>query len=63
MVGLPIVTVQEKLAYAWAVAQSEFYRSPFVSDRVLQRCREAASQLSVEEAIELLQDVSALVVA
>jgi hypothetical protein len=51
------------LAYSWAVASSAFYRSPQVSDRLLQRCREAAYRLSEVEALDLLADVPALVVA
>ena len=61
--GLPLPTVQERLAYAWAVAQSELYRAPSVSERLLERCREAAGRLSVEEALELLEEVPSLQVA
>jgi hypothetical protein len=60
--GLPLPTVHERLAYAWAVVQSASYRSPLVSDRLLESCREAANQLSVEDALMLLQEVPSLVV-
>ena len=55
-------TVQERLAYAWAVLSSEFAHLPSVNDRVLTRCREAAHQLTEQEALELLADVPALVI-
>ena len=58
---MPTVTPQERLAYAWAVAQSDFNRLPSVSDRLLQRCREAAALLSNVEAYDLLADVPSLV--
>jgi len=61
--GLPLPTVHERLAYAWAVVQSASYRSPSVPEWLLERCREAANQLNVEEALELLQEVPSLVVA
>lgn len=54
------VTPQERLAYAWAVAQSKAYRSPSVSDRLLNRCREAAYQLSAPDCWQLLSEVPAL---
>jgi hypothetical protein len=57
------VSTHERLAYSWAVASSAFYRSSQVSDRLLQRCREAAYRLSEVEALDLLADVPALVVA
>jgi hypothetical protein len=60
---LPILSPQERLAYAWAVAQSDFFRSPLVSDRLLQRCREATTLLSNAEAYDLLADVPSLSVA
>jgi hypothetical protein len=56
-------TVQERLAYAWAVADSQFFRLPSVNDRVLARCWESARLLTEQEALELLADVPSLVVA
>jgi hypothetical protein len=56
-------TPQERLAYAWAVAQSHALRTPSVSERLLARCREAASQLSAPECWQLLAEVPALVAA
>jgi hypothetical protein len=53
---------QEQLAYAWAVAQSSLYRSSQVSERLLNRCREATYQLSVSDALTLLAEVPDLVV-
>ncbi len=55
-------TPQEQLAYAWAVAQSSLYRSSQVSERLLNRCREAAYQLSVSDALMMLAEVPDLVV-
>lgn len=60
---MPTFTPQECLAYAWAVAQSDFLQLPSVSNRLLQRCREATTLLSNAEAYDLLADVPLLVVA
>lgn len=57
------VSTHERLAYSWAVASSVSTRSSQVSDRLLQRCREAAYRLSEAEALDLLADVPALVLA
>ena len=54
------VSPQERLAYAWAVATSNFYRSPIVAERHLKRAREATYQLSAPECWELLSEVPAL---
>jgi hypothetical protein len=54
-------TVQQRLAYAWAVADSQYFRLPSVNDRVLARCWESARQLTEQEALDLLADVPALV--
>ena len=54
---LPIVTPQERLALSWAVLQSEFFHLPRVPDWSLQKCREAALQLTTEEALDLLAAV------
>jgi hypothetical protein len=54
------VTPQERLAYAWAVAQSHAYRSTLVSERLLARCREATAQLSTPDCWLLLSEVPAL---
>jgi hypothetical protein len=51
------ITIQERLAYSWAVQMSVFFRSLTVSERTLRRCREAAYQLSDLEALDLLADV------
>ena len=53
-------TAQERLAYAWAVAYSEFARLPGVPDRALTRCWESTRLLTEQEALELLADVPAL---
>jgi hypothetical protein len=60
--ALPLAEVapQERLAYAWAVAQSHAYRSPFVSERLLDSCRRAAYQLSTPDCWMLLAEVPAL---
>jgi hypothetical protein len=60
--ALATAPVQERLAYAWAVAQCSMYRSPLVSDRVLNRCRDAAYQLTLPEALQLLSEVPHLAV-
>ena len=52
----------EQLAYAWAVAQSSLHRSSQVSECLLKRCREAAHQLSVSDALMMLAEVPDLVV-
>jgi len=57
------VTTQERLAYAWAVAYSEFTHLPSVNDRVLARCWESARQLTEQEALDLLADIPSLVMA
>ncbi len=54
-------TAQERLAYAWAVAHSEYSRLPGVPDRVLARCWESTRLLTEQEALDLLADVPALV--
>ena len=51
---------QERLAYAWAVAQSHAYRSPSVSERLLERCRQATHQLSTPDCWLLLSEVPQL---
>ncbi len=53
---------QEQLAYAWAVAQSKAYRSNYVSDRLLAKCRSAAYHLSTSDALQLLSEVPHLVI-
>ena len=55
------VTPQERLAYAWAVAQSDAYRTPSVGECLLARCREATAQLSASECWLLLSEVPSLV--
>jgi len=55
------VTPPERLAYAWAVAQSHAYRTPSVSEGLLARCREATAQLSAPECWLLLSEVPSLV--
>ena len=54
------VCPQERLAWAWAVAQSSHLNLPKVSEALLARCREAAFQLSAPECWELLSEVPAL---
>jgi hypothetical protein len=56
-------TVQQRLAYAWAVTDSQFFRLPSVNDRVLARCWESARQLTEQEALDLLADIPSLVMA
>ena len=60
--ALPLAEVspQERLAYAWAVVQSNFENSPSVSERLLDRCRFAAYKLSDADAWDLLADVPSL---
>ena len=58
--ALTEVTPQERLAYAWAVAQSHAYRSPSVSERLLECCRQATYQLSASDCWMLLAEVPAL---
>ncbi len=50
-------TPQERLAYAWAIAESNHRRLPHVTERVLTRCREAAYQLSSPDCWLLLSEV------
>jgi len=57
------VSPQERLAYAWAVAQSHAYRSSTVSERLLEQCRAATAQLSTPDCWMLLAEVPGLVVA
>jgi uncharacterized protein YndB with AHSA1/START domain len=52
-------TPQERLAYAWAIAESNHRRLPTVSERILTRCREAAYQLSSPDCWLLLSEVPA----
>ena len=54
------VTPQERLAYAWAVAECHHRRLPAVREYVLNRCREAAYQLSAPDCWQLLSEVPAL---
>ena len=54
------VSPQERLAYAWAVAQSQAYRSYTVSERLLDSCRRATYQLSSPDCWMLLAEVPAL---
>ena len=54
------VTPQERLAYAWAVAHCHHKRLYTVSERVLNRCREATYQLSTPDCWLLLSEVPAL---
>jgi hypothetical protein len=63
--ALPLAEVnpQERLAYAWAVAQSHAYRSTRVSDRLLDQCRRSTYQLSASDCWQLLAEVPALQVA
>ena len=58
--SLTEVSPQERLAYAWAVAQSHAYRSHSVSERLLERCREATHQLSTPDCWMLLSEVPQL---
>lgn len=51
---------QEQLAYAWAVAESEFRGFTRLSPRVLESCRRATAQLHVSDALLLLSEVPAL---
>ena len=51
---------QETVAYAWAVLDSEFSRLGYISERLLERCRYATSNLSDAEAYDLLADVPAI---
>ena len=53
-------SAQERLAYAWAVAQSHAYRSSSVNERLLARCREATAQLSSADCWGLLAEVPQL---
>jgi hypothetical protein len=54
------VSPQERLAYAWAVAQSQAQRSYTVSERLLESCRRATCQLSTPDCWMLLAEVPAL---
>ena len=54
------VSPQERLAYAWAVAQSQVHRSPLVSERLLAEARRATYQLSTPDCWMLLAEVPAL---
>ena len=60
--SLPLseIAPQERLAYAWAICQSAFLRSPSVNDNILNRCREAAWQLSAADAWLFLAEVPSL---
>ena len=58
--ALTEATPQERLAYAWAVAQSHAYRSSTVSERLLESCRRATYQLSAPDCWMLLSEVPAL---
>lgn len=53
----PVITPQGRLAFAWAVAQSRHARLSSVSDSLLDRCYYSTSALSVDEALELLEEV------
>ena len=54
------VTPQERLAYAWAVADCHHRRLYTVPERILNRCREATYQLSTPDCWQLLSEVPAL---
>jgi hypothetical protein len=58
--ALTEVTPQERLAYAWAVAQSVAWRSYGVSDNLLDSCRRATYQLSASDCWLLLAEVPVL---
>ena len=58
--SLTEVSPQERLAYAWAVAQSHAYRSSTVSEHLLESCRRATYQLSTPDCWMLLAEVPAL---
>ena len=51
---------QERLAYAWAVAESYHWRTPQVSERRIERYRESTAQLSASDCWQLLSEVPAL---
>jgi hypothetical protein len=59
---LPNVAPQERLAYAWAVAQAAAWRAPSVNERLLDKCRKAAWQLSTSDAWMLLAEVPSLAI-
>lgn len=54
------VSPQERLAYAWAVADCAHMRLSAVHERVVERYRERTAQLSAPECWELLSEVPAL---
>jgi len=58
--ALTEATPQERLAYAWAVAQSAAWRSYGVSENLLDSCRRATRQLSAPDCWLLLAEVPAL---
>ena len=53
-------TPQEQLAYAWAMAHAAHVKVYHVSERMLDRCRDATYHLSTPEAFELLSEVPQL---
>jgi hypothetical protein len=54
------VTPQERLAYAWAVAESHHRRLSSVSERLLARCRRSTSQINTPDCWLLLSEVPVL---
>jgi hypothetical protein len=54
------VTPQERLAYAWAVAESHHRRFSSVSERLLARCRRSTSQINTPDCWLLLSEVPVL---
>lgn len=54
------VSPQERLAYAWAVADCTHMRLSAVHERIIERYRERTAQLSAPECWELLSEVPAL---
>lgn len=57
---LPEVAPQERLAYAWAVAQAAAWRRQSVNEGLLDKCRKAAWQLSTPDAWILLAEIPSL---
>ena len=51
------VSPQERLAYAWAVADCAHMRLSAVHERIVERYRERTAQLSTPECWELLSEV------
>ena len=54
------VSPQERLAYAWAVADSQHKRLSQVSEHLIERYRERTAQLSPSDCWQLLSEVPAL---